>query len=247
MACCAAAGTKEPAFDHARLAASLSSATGERYAAATLPFEEITFDPDGGHVRFAVAGTGWRCSTTDYVCRSTGPAPERMRRGRRGEAPYPAGMDAGDDVAFLMQNPTEAPWDDGWNQGADVLDVLQQQNAVAGRFGQGGALVRLRQPRHRQQPLRRDAAAHGLELLLGERAHRVAAEVRRDVPGRQEFHDSVRLLERYLADGPLPLDGEAPGFPPSRRLAQVAVPAQRFQRLGHVTSLRPLYRQPPPV
>ncbi len=128
----AAAGTKEPAFDHARLAASLSSATGEPYAAATLPFEEITFDPDGGHVRFAVAGTGWRCSTTDYVCRSTGPAPERMRRGRRGEASYPADMDADDDVAFLMQNPTEAPWDDGWNQGADVLDVLQQQRARGG-------------------------------------------------------------------------------------------------------------------
>ncbi len=128
----AAAGTKRPAFDHARLATALSGATGARYGAATLPFSELAFDTDGRHIRFVVAGTGWRCSTTDYACESTGPAPERTGRGRRGGAPLPAAMSDDDVVAFLMRNPTEAPSDDGWDQGADVLDVLQQQRGRGG-------------------------------------------------------------------------------------------------------------------
>src|SRR5262249_9032202 len=39
------AGTlaKRPAFDHARLAASLSKATGEKYTAVTLPFATVSF------------------------------------------------------------------------------------------------------------------------------------------------------------------------------------------------------------
>src|ERR1700684_3342871 len=37
------AATKKPAFDHEKLAASLSAAAGEKYTAITLPFADITF------------------------------------------------------------------------------------------------------------------------------------------------------------------------------------------------------------
>src|SRR5262245_64519549 len=41
-------GSRTPAFDHERLAASLSGASKKSYAARALPFDAIRF-PDGGH------------------------------------------------------------------------------------------------------------------------------------------------------------------------------------------------------
>src|SRR5215831_893385 len=43
----AATGQKRPAFDHARLATALSSASGTTYAAVTLPFSEFTYTDRG--------------------------------------------------------------------------------------------------------------------------------------------------------------------------------------------------------
>src|ERR1039458_2478734 len=42
-----AKGTRVPAFDHVKLAAALSAATGRTYAAGNLPFQEIEFSADG--------------------------------------------------------------------------------------------------------------------------------------------------------------------------------------------------------
>jgi dipeptidyl aminopeptidase/acylaminoacyl peptidase len=61
-------GVKEPAFDHARLAAALSAATGLPYAADGLPFAEIEFGDDGRTVRFAVDKVKWACDLTSYCC-----------------------------------------------------------------------------------------------------------------------------------------------------------------------------------
>ena len=44
------AGTRRPAFDHARVAAALSSASGVRYDAHHLPFTEIELPADGKSV-----------------------------------------------------------------------------------------------------------------------------------------------------------------------------------------------------
>ncbi len=83
----AATATKRPAFDHARLAAALTTATGHTYSATTLPF----FDPPppgrrGGFGRgrggvgglefvegeqaiaFGLAGYQWRCDLQSYNC-----------------------------------------------------------------------------------------------------------------------------------------------------------------------------------
>ncbi|MGH2561558.1 MAG: DPP IV N-terminal domain-containing protein [Thermomicrobiales bacterium] len=61
-------GAREPAFDHGRLAASLSVAAGIPYAPQQLPFEEIAFVDGGRAVRFTVEGTSWTCDLATYAC-----------------------------------------------------------------------------------------------------------------------------------------------------------------------------------
>ena len=53
-------GTRGPAFDHSKLAAALSAATGRNYAAGSLPFQEIELSSDGQSVTVQ-AGGRWKC------------------------------------------------------------------------------------------------------------------------------------------------------------------------------------------
>lgn len=69
-------GTRRPAFDHARLAAALTVATGRPYDARTLPFDRVRFAEDGSSVAFDVDGTTWTCDLETYTCtRATGEEP----------------------------------------------------------------------------------------------------------------------------------------------------------------------------
>ena len=52
---------KEPAFDHARLAAALSTAASAPYTALTLPFTEFELTADGKSIEFGAAKRRWRC------------------------------------------------------------------------------------------------------------------------------------------------------------------------------------------
>ncbi|MCO1578336.1 prolyl oligopeptidase family serine peptidase [Crossiella sp. SN42] len=60
------AGTREPAFDHARLAAALAEAAGQQVDAGELPFRAI--EPGAGTVAFVAFGQRWRCDLGDYTC-----------------------------------------------------------------------------------------------------------------------------------------------------------------------------------
>ena len=92
----AARGTREPAFDPARLTASLALASGLEVLTDRLPFDRIEFVRDGKAFRFNTTETAWECDLDTYQCRRTdaGPAPEdadnpdarsraRGERGRR--------------------------------------------------------------------------------------------------------------------------------------------------------------------
>ncbi|HVT99886.1 MAG TPA: hypothetical protein VHE33_20470, partial [Acidobacteriaceae bacterium] len=57
----AATQTKQPAFDHTKLAAALSSASGENYTAITLPFARFHFTDGDAGIEFAVENTRWQC------------------------------------------------------------------------------------------------------------------------------------------------------------------------------------------
>ncbi len=83
----AEAGTRSPAFDHGKLAASLSLATGTEHAADRLPFDVIEYADEGRVVRFEVGETTWVCDLETYACRTTEPSAsldEATRDPRRG-------------------------------------------------------------------------------------------------------------------------------------------------------------------
>ncbi len=62
----AANGTRQPAFDHAKLAESLSRTTGKEYTATQLPIDEIEFLECENAVRFKAEGKAWKCGLDDY-------------------------------------------------------------------------------------------------------------------------------------------------------------------------------------
>lgn len=61
-------GLKQPAFDHPRLAQSLSQAAGKEFKADHLPFNEIEFIDGGKAVRFEAVDKQWRCDLSSYQC-----------------------------------------------------------------------------------------------------------------------------------------------------------------------------------
>ena len=94
-------GTKAPAFDHKKLAAALSKASGKEYAADRLPFDEIEYRDGGQAVRFEAAGAAWTCDLDTYECvrgkqeagvrrrEQEQDSPDRQPR-RRGQPPDPS-------------------------------------------------------------------------------------------------------------------------------------------------------------
>src|SRR5262249_19099799 len=61
-------GTRTAAFDHDKLAAALSTASGNKYEGNRLPFQTITFLDDGKAVRFVAGKITWRCDLSTYEC-----------------------------------------------------------------------------------------------------------------------------------------------------------------------------------
>ncbi|MEU8465064.1 DPP IV N-terminal domain-containing protein [Streptomyces sp. NPDC029003] len=68
-----AAGTREPAFDHARLAAALAAASGQQVDPRALPFAAIELTADA--VLFFALGAHWRCTLDGYVCERAAATP----------------------------------------------------------------------------------------------------------------------------------------------------------------------------
>jgi len=73
----AAARTRRPAFDHARLAAALSVAADTSYESDRLPFEEYEYTSDSA-IRFHTAGDRrWDCDLSAYRCTGGDSIPAR--------------------------------------------------------------------------------------------------------------------------------------------------------------------------
>src|SRR5437016_3680557 len=64
-------GTRETAFDHAKLAAALSRVAGAEYRAETLPFDSLEFIEDSKAIRFSVGEGIWKCDLISYACAKT--------------------------------------------------------------------------------------------------------------------------------------------------------------------------------
>ncbi|HEU4939544.1 MAG TPA: DPP IV N-terminal domain-containing protein [Vicinamibacterales bacterium] len=73
--------TKEPAFDHAKLADALSAAMGTKYTPVTLPFTTFSFVDDDRAIEFQPGATTqgapgtprptWRCTLDSYTCKES--------------------------------------------------------------------------------------------------------------------------------------------------------------------------------
>ena len=85
---------RSPAFDHDKIAASLSKAAGTSYKATALPFNTLTFESDGSAFTVTAEGTPYRCTVADSTCRKleTGArAGAGRRRGDEGPRVSPDG------------------------------------------------------------------------------------------------------------------------------------------------------------
>ena len=130
----AAAGTKGPAFDHDKLAAAISSATGVHYTALKLPFaptppgrvgaraapvlpsSPLTFTEDARSLEFGNAGFSWKCTLTDYVCTKGEAIPQHgSASGARASSPEPAPYEEGGDPVDGLEYQKVFPQDGGTN------------------------------------------------------------------------------------------------------------------------------------
>jgi dipeptidyl aminopeptidase/acylaminoacyl peptidase len=97
----AARQEKRIAFDHAKLAAALTAAAGQKVEPLRLPFFRPTFADDGRSLEFFALGERWRCDLTAYTLEKL-ETPGRFRGGAgpdfnmwvRGPAPEAASKDA---------------------------------------------------------------------------------------------------------------------------------------------------------
>jgi dipeptidyl-peptidase 4 len=72
---------RQPAFDHARVAAALSAAAGAKYTGLTLPLTEFDFTGDEQSIEFDAAKRRWRCDRAGTACSALGDAAAARRGG----------------------------------------------------------------------------------------------------------------------------------------------------------------------
>src|SRR5437016_6483013 len=82
----AAKRTKAPAFDHAKLAAAISAATGTTYEAHHLPFADFELSADGQTISFSIQRRRWKCDLVADKCSAAGTPSASGQRGRGGPA-----------------------------------------------------------------------------------------------------------------------------------------------------------------
>jgi dipeptidyl aminopeptidase/acylaminoacyl peptidase len=114
----AEAGQREAAFDHKKLAASLTKAAGKDYSAERLPFDSIDFLDDGKAIRFRVGDTTWKCDLSSYECSKSDAKSQP----------------AATEPATAESAPVDTLWPDGLAPDAEQPTAFQQpQPRPAGR------------------------------------------------------------------------------------------------------------------
>lgn len=77
----AARGAREPAFDHIKLAAALSRASGTPYVHHQPPFESFAYANDGAAIEFAVEDECWSCTIDSGRCERRAGRADRSANG----------------------------------------------------------------------------------------------------------------------------------------------------------------------
>ncbi len=97
-------GIRQAAFDHQKLAASLSKAAEKEYKANRLPFDSIEFVDGVKAVQFKVDNTTWKCDLSTYVCTKTEPGGGAAAPAKSTAAAESAASDADDQEDMEAQN-----------------------------------------------------------------------------------------------------------------------------------------------
>jgi dipeptidyl aminopeptidase/acylaminoacyl peptidase len=63
-----ATGTRQPLFDHAKLAAAINAAANTKYEAVRLPITFLTLAPDEKSISFSALKKNWKCDIQAYTC-----------------------------------------------------------------------------------------------------------------------------------------------------------------------------------
>ena len=121
-------GTRGEPFDHARLAAALTSARGDTVSALTLPFQRFTFVDGEGAIEFAVADSTWRCGLQAYDCENRGAVPPSGNDRNRW---YPWQAGPGQRWRIPAQAPVTSP--DGTHEA-----FIQNYNVAVRAVGEDG-------------------------------------------------------------------------------------------------------------
>jgi dipeptidyl aminopeptidase/acylaminoacyl peptidase len=128
---------KGPAFDHAKIAASLSTAIGKTYGALDLPFNAFDLVENDRAIQFVAESATWRCDVAASTCRKATPAEMQQGggggRGGRGGA---AGLGGRGGAPADGATPVR-PSPDGtkealiWNYNLTVRDAATKKNEIA--------------------------------------------------------------------------------------------------------------------
>ena len=136
----AESGTRQPAFDHQRLAAALSKAAGNPYDAIRLPFDTIEFTGVSKAIHFTVDGVAWTYDLESYECKRTagnpaGGSSTSLNSDRRDELSPPNEVASLDSAGDQVSSP-------------DADDASQVQAGPSGRpfRGFGGRSRSVRSP-----------------------------------------------------------------------------------------------------
>jgi dipeptidyl aminopeptidase/acylaminoacyl peptidase len=129
-------GVRQPAFNHAKLAAALSKAAGTEFKADHLPFTVIEFSDDGKSIKFDAADKTWRCDLDSYHC-TPQVSPEKGAFLRPAALPAMASADIQDSGALAGErNPS--PDDNQLHPASPQQDQAQDQGQGQGRGRRGG-------------------------------------------------------------------------------------------------------------
>jgi len=128
-------GVRQAAFDHNKLADSLSKAAGMKYRADRLPFESIEFIDDSKAIRFKVGDATWSCDLASYECAKLETETERR------------GLDAGSPSVARQEPRRQGPERRGPNRSPNSPDgnwaALVQDHNVFVRARDGGKETQL--------------------------------------------------------------------------------------------------------
>ena len=131
------AKTKGPAFDHAKIAASLSTAAAKTYGPLDLPFNAFEFVDNDRAIQFVAESATWRCDLAASGCRKATPAEAQQGGGGRGGRGGGAGAAGGRGGAPADGTPAVRTSPDGtkealiWNYNLTVRDAATKKNEVA--------------------------------------------------------------------------------------------------------------------